>query len=124
MVRRSFYDKEPALSPFRAGLFRVFGPFRGGAAGAARIGGPEVRTALPGEALGLALAPGLNLGVVPSGQHRGDWAALPDGRAGELGVFEQALVEAFLGPRGFLAHDTGQQPNAGIDERAGGDFPT
>src|ERR1700730_3220630 len=60
-VRRSFYDKERALSPFRA---RPFRPFRARAAGACHIGGPEVRAAFPGEALGLALAPGRHLGVV------------------------------------------------------------
>src|SRR5258708_1885221 len=69
MGRRSFYDKEPALSPFRAGAFGVFGPFE--AAPARHMGSPEVRAALAGEALGLGLAPSRHLGVVAAGQHRG-----------------------------------------------------
>src|ERR1700682_4470373 len=49
--RRSFYDKDRTLSPFRVGPFR-----------ARHIGRPEVRAALAGEPLGLALAPGRDLG--------------------------------------------------------------
>src|ERR1700690_3565143 len=84
---------------------RRWGPFSLRFAAARHIGGPQVGPALAGEALGLALAPGLDLGVVPAGQHLRDGAAFPDRRAGELRIFEQAAGVALLGPRGFLTHD-------------------
>src|ERR1700730_4702536 len=62
---RSFYDKDFALSPFRAGLWRCAPRatrlFRVGPAGAGHIGGPQVGAALPGDALGLGLPPGRHL---------------------------------------------------------------
>src|SRR5260370_3334660 len=55
MGRRSFYDKERVLSPFRAGPFGALRRFGAGATGARRMGRPKVRTPLAGEALGLRL---------------------------------------------------------------------
>src|ERR1700684_2688346 len=101
---------------------RRLGPFSLRFKAARHIGGPQVGPALAGQALGLALVPGLDLGVVAAGQHLGNGAAFPDGGAGELRIFEQAAGVALLGPRGFLAHDARQQPDAGVDERIGRDL--
>src|SRR5580700_11996056 len=94
--RRSFYDKERALSPFRAGAVGtgVAGPLGAGPAGVPRIGRPQIRTALAGEALGLSLPPSRDFGVVAGGQYCGDRAAFPDCGPRELRVFEQAGGEA------------------------------
>src|SRR5258707_9088767 len=88
--RRSSYDKEPALSPFRPLVWSLAWALLGARpfGGARRIGGPQLRAALAGEALGLAATPSRHLGVVPGGQHLRNGAAFPERRTGELGVFE------------------------------------
>ena len=53
----------------------------------------------------------------PDSSTSGIGAALEELRPGVLRIFEQALGEALLGPGGLLAHDAGQQPHAGIDQR-------
>mgnify|MGYP007061162209 CR=1 FL=1 len=65
-----------------------------------RVGGAplviQVRAALAGAFPALAAAPGVNFIVVAGQQHRRDGLALPHFRAGELGVFQQAVPVAFV----------------------------
>src|SRR5665213_2727975 len=105
----SFYDKARALSPSR---FRpVFGLCPG------QIGGPGVGPPLPREPLSLGGAPLSDLGVVAGREHLGDWRALQDGGPGVLRIFQQAIGKTLLGGRGLFAHDAGQQPYAGVEQR-------
>src|SRR5262245_41397071 len=85
---------------------------------------PQIRAARAGEPLGLGAAPGRDLGMVAAGKNGRDRTALPELRPGILRVFEQAVAEALLRARGLLAHDAGQQPDAGVDEGEGRDLPT
>src|SRR4029079_6424423 len=83
---------------------------------------PEVGAAFRREALRLRLAPRLDLGVVPGGEHLGDRLALKNRWPGVLRVFEQPVSETFLGGGGFLPHDGGEQAHAGIQQCKCRDF--
>src|SRR5262245_58866172 len=125
--RASFYDTEAALSPIRLTLLGQ--PFFGrriGRFGRSRPGQmrrPEVGAAGAGEPLGLRAAPSRDLGVVAGTQHVRDRTALPELRPRILRIFEQALGEALLLPGGFLPHDAGQEPDAGVEQDESGDLP-
>ena len=97
-----------------------FGPFFG--LFVRLVGRPEVRPALGGEPLGLGAPPRLDLGVVAGGEHLRDRLTLEDRWPRVLRIFKQSVGEAFLGRRGLLAHDAGQQPHAGIEQRQRGDL--
>src|SRR6202040_455146 len=116
--RASFYDTAAALSPIPAGL--LAGPFR--LADAGQMGRPQIRAAGAREPLGLAAAPGRDLGMVAAGEDGGDRMALPHLRPGVLRVFEQSLAEALLQARSLLAHHAGQQPHAGVEQDEGRDL--
>src|SRR5205814_7186271 len=60
----------------------------------AEIIGPEVRPAGLREPLGLRTPPGGDLAVIAGQEHLRDRPALPELRAGILGVFEQAVGQA------------------------------
>src|SRR5262245_53455398 len=122
--RASFYDTGAALSPVPAGLLGA--PFARlfGLAGAGQMRRPQIRAAYAGKPLRLGAAPGRDLGMVAAGEDGGDRTALPKPRPGVLRVFEQAVAEALLRARGLLAHDAGQEPDAGVDEGEGRNLPT
>src|SRR5438876_3971152 len=118
--RASFYDTAAPLSPIPTGL--LAGPFR--LAGAGQMGRPQIRAAGAREPLGLGAAPGRDLGMVAAGEDGGDRTALPELRPGILRVFEQAVAEALLCARGLLAHDAGEEPDAGVEQGEGRNLPT
>src|SRR6266545_2061443 len=81
--------------------------------------GPKIRAPLPRQRFSLFAPPfGYRL-VVAGQQHLGDGAAFPFARPRVVGIFEQALGEALLGKRAFIAGDAGQEPHAGIDQHLG-----
>ena len=55
--------------------------------------------------------------MVAGHQHLRNRSALPHLRPGVVRVLEQRLGEAFLRYRLGAAHDAGQQPHAGINQR-------
>src|SRR5216683_371793 len=66
---RGLYDKVSVLSPFwRAFLAELL---------AGLVSRPKVRPPLPGQTFSLSPAPGIDLAVVPGGQHLRDGEALP-----------------------------------------------
>src|SRR6266850_3379424 len=93
------YDKVTALSPFWRAFPPPYAPPRAGARreGLGLVNGPKIRPPLPGQALGLSPAPGIDLAVVTGGQHLRDGEALPQLRPGELRVFDQAQGKALIG---------------------------
>ena len=107
----SFYDKACGLV-----TLRICGPFFGLFPGL--IGRPEVGPALAGQPLGLGR------GARPR-PWRGRRRSAPPGSArpsntggpGVLRIFEQPVGETLLGAGGLLAHDAGNQPHAGVDQR-------
>lgn len=55
-------------------------------------------------------------------QDFGDGVAHPFGGFGVVGVFEEAVGEAFLLGRGLISKDIGQQADGGVEDRLGGYF--
>src|SRR4051794_2634751 len=104
----SFYDKDWALSPFRAGILRW--------SAARQMGVPKVGPALAGEPFGLGPPPSGDPGVIAGGEDFRDGMALEELGPGKLRIFQQVLAEALLGAGRFLAHDTGNEPDAGVEQ--------
>src|SRR3954471_22174728 len=109
-VGRASTTKPRPCHPIRG--LRLFGVFR-----AVLVGRPEVRPAYFGQPLGLGPPPGPDLAMVAAGQEFRDRLALEQGGAGVVRVLQQALGKALLGPRSLLAHDAGNEPDAGVEQR-------
>ena len=61
--------------------------------------------------------------MIARSQHLGHLPAPELGRAGVVGVLEQARGEALLGGRALVAQDAGQQPGHRLDHHQGGQLP-
>src|SRR6266446_10334639 len=60
--------------------------------------------------------------MVAGGQDGGNLRAFKALRPCVMGIFEQSPLETFLGPGVIGAHDAWKQPDAGLDQRHGGDL--
>src|SRR5271166_1558624 len=85
-------------------------------------GEAQIRPSLPCDALRLAPPPLGDLRVVALEQHVGNGAALPFARAREVGMFDETALEALVGARGLLAHDSGDEPHARVEDGERGDL--
>src|SRR3954471_2468389 len=91
-------------------------------AGFAAVLPGEIRPPLPRQPLRLLAAPAGDRSVVAGEEHVRDGAPFPLARPRVMRVFEEAALEALLGRGGVLAHHARQEPDAGVEERHGGDL--
>ena len=80
------------------------------------IAAPKIGTPLARDLLGLGETPGADFFVMARQQHIGHGAAAPALRPGVMGIFQQALFEAFLDQGLSIAEHAGQQAHAGIHQ--------
>src|SRR5438105_4058504 len=93
-----------------------------GGMGAGLTGFPKVWPALAGQSLGLRAPPSRDPGMVAGHEHFRDGPALEELGSGVVRILEKAIPEALLGLRGLFAHDSGQEPHAGVDKDKGRDL--
>src|SRR5262249_4275150 len=94
----------------------VFGPFAG------LVGSPKVRPAFRRKPFCLNAPPGSDFGMVAGREYLRDRLALENRGARVLRVFEQTVSKTFLGGGGLFAHDAGQEPHAGVQQRERGNL--
>src|SRR6202049_3525515 len=83
---------------------------------------PQIGPPFAGGPLRLAAAPRRHLAVIAGDERLRDRLALELLRPSVLWIFQQPRLEALVGARRLLAHHSGQQPHAGVEQRVGGDL--
>src|SRR5580704_6399173 len=111
----SFCDRRPVawgLARTKVQLRRIWAPLKL----------RQVRPPLPRDPFRFRPPPFGDLRVVAREQHLRNRATLPYARARIVRIFEQALLEALLLARSVLAHHSGDEPHAGVEDRQRGDL--
>ena len=82
----------------------------------------QVRASCLGQRFRLLAPPFCDLAVIAAGEDGGDVGALEGLRAGVLGVFQEAVLEAFVGVAVGGAEDAGDEADHRFEQRHRGDF--